>query len=368
MTTDVEPSTAAPAVGEPALSRDTTHDYRRIYSYTGKHDVSIWRPIPAGGYFIIGDYAQKNNESPTAPTTVFKAVNDDPKNPLMKPPLGYALKWNGYGTKEGRGAIWLPRAPDGYVSVGCVATETFKEPDLENYACLRQDLAHGLTAGPEIWDDKGSGAKIDVSLYPAIGFPYAVSPYTFVASSKYDSQKLEKNDFRLKMVNPCDFSFDVQEYDLLSGQWGGVTCVSDETGATITVRADRDGSKETANWFKKAIADGSAVGCQTTDALPEKLNFAFKGTLSFTHGGQRFQAWDVVIAQGHTTFERNNWWIGGRHMAVPIDIAGVATIATQPVGHKIMGKFMPNGVVIFSVIVTDVSSMNMGIQPIPVPQ
>lgn len=367
MTTGVEPAAAPLTVGEPTLLRGTTNNYRPIYSY--KHDVTIWRPVPADpGYFIIGDYAQSNNQVPVAATTVFKPVNDDPANPLIKRPVGYSLKWNGYGTKEGRGAIWLPTPPDGYVSVGCVATEGFKEPDLENYACLRQDLASGLTAGPQIWQDAGSGAKIDVSLYPAIGFPHAVFPYTFLADSNFAPQKLEKNEFVLKMVNPVDFSFDVQDYDLTTGQWGGVTSSWDETGATITVRADRHDSIETANWFKEAIDDGSAVGCQTSDALPAKLNFAFKGTMSFTHGGQRFQAWDFVIAQGHTGFQRNNWWIGGRHMAVPIDLAGVATIATQPVGHRIMGKFMPNGVVIFSVIVSDVSSMNMGIQPIPVPQ
>ena len=83
----------------------------------------------------------------------------------------------------------------------------------------------------------------------------------------------------------------------------------------FNVQAGRKGSKDTAkcflNWFK-------TKGVTTFNHHPAKLNFAVKGALDIiiinpngTSNDNILQ--DVVLAQGHTTRSRNNWWIGGVH-------------------------------------------------------
>lgn len=38
-------------------------------------------------------------------------------------------------------SIWLPRAPDGFVAVGCVAVAGYAEPELDSAYCVSADMA-----------------------------------------------------------------------------------------------------------------------------------------------------------------------------------------------------------------------------------
>ncbi len=177
---------------------------------------------------------------------------------------------------------------------------------------------------------------------------------------KMSKVKEHANDFDLKMVGLSNFNFIVGEnYSITDGQpWNGVSTTTNNEGATITVKAGRKKSTEVAEWFEKAIKNGSAIGCQTIDKLPKKLNFACKGTMSFTHGGNSYVGEDIVIAQGSTTGARNNWWIGGPNMATINDFpAGILSIISQ---NFKQGKLL-KAKVTFTVFAGDVSSMTMNI-------
>jgi len=172
--------------GSPELVTSTTSNYAAIYNDKGSGatmDVGIWRPQPSDpAYFILGDYAQANHNQPTGVALVVKAVNDDPKRPLIKPPVGYTPVWNDHGTGTKQDcSIWYPEPPEGYVSIGSVANSEYGEPKLGNYACLRHDLVMLTDLGGLIWNDKKSGAKMDVSLYEIVGLNNA-----FVARAGYD--------------------------------------------------------------------------------------------------------------------------------------------------------------------------------------
>ncbi|PKH52532.1 hypothetical protein CXF68_18320 [Tenacibaculum sp. Bg11-29] len=168
---------------------------------------------------------------------------------------------------------------------------------------------------------------------------------------------LHDNNFDLKMIGLSDFNFTVTDYFITKEQpWDGISTSSNQKGAMITAKAGRKGSKETADWFKKNIINGSAIGCQTIDKLPSKLNFAFKGTMSFSHNGNSYIGKDIVIGQGHTAAFRNNWWIGGTNMSTLTDLpVGILSIIAQNFNQ---GKFL-KAKVTFTISVGDVSSMGL---------
>jgi len=351
----------AGAAEEPFLLLGETTKYQSIYSDKGsgaKEDVTIWRPIPSDpSYFILGDYAQDNHQAAAGAARVVRAVNENPANPLIKPPIGYVEVWNDHGTGTRQDcSIWYPRPPDGYVSIGYVANNRYEEPDLRNYACLRHDLVGQIDPGTPIWMDKGSGARMNVALYEVVD-----APYTFIAKGNYEPNTISTNDFELKMAGLSDFSFDVSEHSITHRQpWDGVTCDSDKTGATITVRAGRKASKAVADWFKQKIGKRSqAIGCHTIDRLPKELNFAFTGTMAFTHRRKRYVGMEVVIGQGSTGFGtwRNNWWIGGPLMLTKVAVGwGILAAAFQPF---VVTSLPPAAGVVLVVTPFAVSSMKM---------
>jgi len=135
-------------------------------------DCSIYRPVTSDPtYKIIGDYAFNNYNPPVGPSYMVKASDDDPNNPAIKPPYDYGQVWISKGTGSRHdGSIWLPYAPEGYVAIGAVAQTGYTtKPPTSIYACIRLDLCVVTEAGSLIWNDKGSGAARDVSLYEIVG-------------------------------------------------------------------------------------------------------------------------------------------------------------------------------------------------------
>lgn len=172
--------------GEPTLQVSTTSIYFWIYNDkgTGAHmDVSIYRPTPTdSSYSILGDYAQGNYYSPSGTSLIVRAINDDPQFPLLKSPIDYSEVWNDKGSGGHHdGSIWFPVPPDGYISIGFVAQAGYDKPSIPSYACVRRDLCVDAEPGQLIWNDRHSGAHMDVSLYQIIGVTSA-----FVAQGNYN--------------------------------------------------------------------------------------------------------------------------------------------------------------------------------------
>lgn len=178
--------TGAEVKGEPTLIVSTTSIYNWLYNDKGSGagmDVTIYRPVSSDDSFsIIGDYAQGNYEQPTGTSLIVKAINDDPNNPLLKPPYDYNEVWNDHGSGgDHDGSIWFPVPPNGYYSLGFVCNGGYNKPSISNYACVRKDLVVDAQPGSLIWNDRGSGAYKDVSIYQIIGVSSA-----FVAQSNYN--------------------------------------------------------------------------------------------------------------------------------------------------------------------------------------
>ncbi|GAV77402.1 PH domain-containing protein/DUF946 domain-containing protein/DUF1162 domain-containing protein/Chorein_N domain-containing protein, partial [Cephalotus follicularis] len=97
---------------------------------------SIWRPICPDGYVSIGDIAHVGSHPPH----VAAVYNNTDR--LFALPVGYDLVWRNclddYKTPL---SIWHPRAPEGFVSPGCVAVANFEEPEPNLFYCIAESLA-----------------------------------------------------------------------------------------------------------------------------------------------------------------------------------------------------------------------------------
>lgn len=166
---------------EATLFASTTSDYTFVCNDAGTgsdRDLAAFRPTPAKGFFILGDSGTNKGSAITV-----KVRNDNPANPVLMPPTGYTQVWNDAGSGGDTDfAIWFPKAPDGYIAIGCVANKTHKEPKIDNYRCVRKDFVEETKVGPSIWSDKGSGASGDVVLYKIDRVANC-----FVAQNNYDA-------------------------------------------------------------------------------------------------------------------------------------------------------------------------------------
>ncbi|KAK6146409.1 hypothetical protein DH2020_020278 [Rehmannia glutinosa] len=101
---------------------------------------SIWRPVCPDGYVSIGDIARSGSHPPTV-AAIYR--NSDK---LFVFPVGYDLVWrNCLDDYKNHVSIWHPRAPEGYVSLGCVAVSNFAEPELDFVYCVAESLCEETT-------------------------------------------------------------------------------------------------------------------------------------------------------------------------------------------------------------------------------
>ncbi|KAK9094958.1 hypothetical protein Scep_026427 [Stephania cephalantha] len=102
-------------------------------NYTGTDPMSLslflW-------YVSVGDIAHIGTHLPT-----FAALYHYTDR-LFALPVGYDLVWrNCADDYVNPVSIWYPRAPDGFVSLGCVAVAGFKQPEYDSVYCVATSLA-----------------------------------------------------------------------------------------------------------------------------------------------------------------------------------------------------------------------------------
>ncbi|KAL5230936.1 hypothetical protein ABZP36_029712 [Zizania latifolia] len=97
---------------------------------------SIWRPLCPSGYLSIGDVAHVGIHPPPI-AAIYKNVGGN-----FVLPLGYDLVWRNCAEDyRSPVSIWLPRPPEGYVALGCVAVSAFEEPPLDHAFCVNEKFA-----------------------------------------------------------------------------------------------------------------------------------------------------------------------------------------------------------------------------------
>jgi len=157
----------------------------------GDHDLSVWRVKNYQSDFCsLGDVA---NGGYKAPTTKAVLVREYVPGALAKP-RGFSRVWTdaGSGGGSGNAAFYNMIAPSGYTCLGSVVTASdpnlpTPSPDSNNYCCVKNEYL--VQAESEfIWNDRGTGAHADVSLWTVIrsgGDAYGINGGNFIAVSSY---------------------------------------------------------------------------------------------------------------------------------------------------------------------------------------
>ncbi|KAL7609935.1 hypothetical protein Lser_V15G10156 [Lactuca serriola] len=101
---------------------------------------SFWRPICPPGYISVGDIARIGTHPPNV-AAVYQNTDR-----LFALPLGYDLVWRNCAEDYASPvSIWRPRAPEGYVSCGCVVMSSFTEPEADALYCVAESIAEETT-------------------------------------------------------------------------------------------------------------------------------------------------------------------------------------------------------------------------------
>jgi len=154
----------------PGLEFAITRDFEEVWSDKGtgaKMSVSVYRPIPKDGFSILGHFALPNYSTPSEHGCVAVTVRQKNKEDnLISKPLAYERTWT--DRKSGshqRGSFWLAVADRDFECLGDIALASdTSEPDLAEMVCVHTDLLEPAPVGPLIWNDKGSGALMNISL------------------------------------------------------------------------------------------------------------------------------------------------------------------------------------------------------------
>lgn len=150
---------------------------------TATDSISFWRPDPPPEYISLGDVAFVG-DYPDNQTVITYRYDDD----KFERPLDFVLVWRNW--RDGSGSpisIWMPKAPNGYVSLGCVVCADFEKPDLDVVWCVHSDMTEETTLEDNpIWKAP-SEAPWHCFVYPVIS-----EVKTFVALREEKSENTPK--------------------------------------------------------------------------------------------------------------------------------------------------------------------------------
>ena len=177
-----------PALGGAALAQKQTsimdteffevalvHSYTEIWRDSGSgadRDVFILRPNLPPGFRALGDVAIEGKVEDFGvekfPYTL--AIKPKPgRENLIAEPTGRVQAWSTAGSDANvRIKVFAVTCPKGFFALGgYVELETNPRPN-ENIVCISKSiLAPGVWAQSSVWDDKGTGADTDLSLWNA---------------------------------------------------------------------------------------------------------------------------------------------------------------------------------------------------------
>jgi len=171
-------------------------------SYTEQFDVGwndsgstadllgcFWRPrLPAGqNLFRFGDAGTSvrrprlTGREPPSRMLIGKALVAS----AFAHPVGFTYVWNDAGSRATLdGWFFNPIPPAGYVSLGTITTSDAGAPSLptNSVVCVRSDLVVEGSVGDLIWNEAGSRADRQVSLWQIVAPPGAVALGTFIGT------------------------------------------------------------------------------------------------------------------------------------------------------------------------------------------
>jgi hypothetical protein len=154
-------------------------------------DGAFWQPMPPTGFHALGGVAVRGYQDINGTSTAICVRGANPDAVAF--PTDYQLIWSDKGSgADMDGSCWRPIPPQGYTALGDIFAKGYNKPAASDMVCLRTDLIIRGALGVEIYNDKGSGASMDIDVYQ-VTTPNLVQPSknaiiaanTYVANNCY---------------------------------------------------------------------------------------------------------------------------------------------------------------------------------------
>lgn len=177
------------AAQDPAIVYKYSDAYERIWHDAGSEadrDGAVWRVRNYQSEFCsLGDIATDGWGRPTAKAVLVSQR----KAGALSHPIRFSRVWRDSGSGAYSDvAIYMMNAPSGYTCLGGVAMGShYTKPDSSKYCCVKnQYVVQADTV--HTWNDKGSGAYSDLSLWTVIragGDAFGIDAGTFIGVNGY---------------------------------------------------------------------------------------------------------------------------------------------------------------------------------------
>ncbi len=155
--------------GSHGISVARVCQYRRSYrdkGSGGKIDGTFYVPELPAGFMLTGGYAQGNYDAPSA---CVLAINADKASAdaLLRSPDEWHRLWTDKGSGARMdGSIWHPSVNDDrFACIGSVAAEGYDKPIVSEYTCLHRCLLQETPVAAPVWSTAGTGAKHKIYIY-----------------------------------------------------------------------------------------------------------------------------------------------------------------------------------------------------------
>ena len=150
-----------------ALTLYEITDTERIWKDSGSgadKDISSYRAIEPVDYFSLGDIGVPTHSKPSF-SILAKAKKDD----VLAAPTGYRQRWNDKGSGADKDvALYEPICSAGYIALGQVTISSrCSQPSGDDIRCVNSTYTV-KGSWKFLWDDSGSDADKDVSVWRVI--------------------------------------------------------------------------------------------------------------------------------------------------------------------------------------------------------
>ncbi|XAR70726.1 hypothetical protein NMG60_11027695 [Bertholletia excelsa] len=174
-----------------------TIDLGGLQVYQVTSFTKVWAAYE-DGFFMLGSYAQPNNEPLFGWVLVGKDGENGSAGRTLKSPVDYTLVWNSESLRikrDGNGYFWFPNPPEGYAAVGLVVTNSPNKPSLDKIRCVRSDLTDQCQTNKFIWSPGSESNSNEFNVYSLqpsnggtkeVGVPVG----TFIAQNNVSSSSL----------------------------------------------------------------------------------------------------------------------------------------------------------------------------------
>jgi len=129
-----------------------------------RQNVSTVFPACPRDWFWVGQRGYPGYDQPLPKSDLVIRAHPEAPGDILARPVSWTYVW---GMAMGW-AMWQAVPPAGYVALGDIFHYNYspeREDTFVNFVCVREDCVNAVPVGPQLWNDQGTGARTDGSMW-----------------------------------------------------------------------------------------------------------------------------------------------------------------------------------------------------------